>query len=76
MGTNDYTLLVLRTSVSPTLRHLNLLAVREPKTTETGPSRVASTEVVCLVNLVQVFDILLSQIYDFGVACARMSTLA
>lgn len=71
MEVNDYTLLVLRTTASTTSRHLDLLAVREPETAETGPGGVASTEVVCLVNLMQIFDVLLSQVYDFRIACAQ-----
>lgn len=71
MGANDYTFLVLKTILSTTSRHLDLLAVREPEAAKTGPSWVASTEVVCLVNLLQAFDVLLSQVHNFRIACAQ-----
>lgn len=66
---------VLRAIVSTTSGYLHLLAVRESETAKTGPSRVASTEVVCLVDLVQVFDVLLSQVHDFRVACVQSKRL-
>lgn len=45
-----------------------LLAVKEPETTETSPSGVASTEVVRLVNLVQVIDVFVSQVYGLALS--------
>lgn len=54
---------------------LNLIAIREPETAETSPGGVASTEMVCLVNLVQVIDIFFSQVDDLRVACAQSRRL-
>ena len=48
--------------VSTTSRDLHLLALREPETAETTPSRVVSRKVVGLVNLVQVIDVLRSHV--------------